>query len=334
MFRRQDALLVVIVRHNLLHAQGSQARDGRRMLQFAGLVDPRFPDASRLAKQLHGLTASPVIAALCLGHLLLEGPKFFEFTARDCEALENFSLDLPVEEYGQPFPTLMVKLPPDYAEARVERIQNYGQVPDWVIAHHNGTHNLVLVSLRFRSGHDAAYHLAMDRPGLTVEGVWQEFRQELLAHAPDPLRDLVELAQSLVRLALSSCLMVMVYGASRVGPDNQGHVRRLERHVQAARKSGNVERLKNAEFDLRSVPIRYRFAQDVRLYRTELSRDRADGGEPTGRTLSPHWRRGHYRMQPYGPGLTQRRRIAVPAVLVNCHLFVGDRAEASATYHP
>jgi hypothetical protein len=39
-------------------------------------------------------------------------------------------------------------------------------------------------------------------------------------------------------------------------------------------------------------------------------------------------------MQACGPGLSQRRRVAVPAVLVNGHLFVGDRADASATYHP
>jgi hypothetical protein len=50
--------------------------------------------------------------------------------------------------------------------------------------------------------------------------------------------------------------------------------------------------------------------------------------------VAPHRRRGHYRMQACGPGLTLRRRIAVAAVLVNGHLFLGERAEASATYRP
>jgi hypothetical protein len=114
--------------------------------------------------------------------------------------------------------------------------------------------------------------------------------------------------------------MAMVYGAVRVGPDNPAHYARLERHVQASRRSGDAERLANAEFDLWALPVRYRLAQDVRLYRVEA----AEGGEGAGRMVAPHWR--------CGPGLSQRRRIAVPAVLVNAHLFLGSRERASATY--
>jgi hypothetical protein len=333
MFRRQDALLLDIVRHRLLYHEGSVLRDGRPMLVFAGRTDPHFPDASLLAKHLHQQSASPVIAALCLGHLLHEGPKFFEFGARDCEALENFALDLSVEDYAQPFPTLMVKLPPDYAHTRVEHIRHFGHVPHFVIIHHDPTCALVLVSIRFRSGIDAAYHLSLDRPGRTVEEVWQEFRTDLRRHETEPLGDLCELAQSLARLALSACLMVMVYGSARVGPENPSHQRRLERHLHVARRSGDPQRAAAAAFDLQALPIRYEFAQEVRLYRVETPADTVREPGHTGRTMAPHWRRGHYRMQACGPSLSQRRRIAVAAVLVNSRLLVGDTCLTSVTYH-
>jgi hypothetical protein len=128
-------------------------------------------------------------------------------------------------------------------------------------------------------------------------------------------------------------LHLPVYGTKRIGPDNPSHFRRLERHLQVARKSKDEQRIRNAEFDLQSLPIRYSFAQEVRLYQEEASQERSEVGEPTGRHLAPHWRRGHYRMQAYGPGLSQRRRIAVPAVLVNGHLFLNDPSQTSTRYH-
>ncbi len=37
----------------------------------------------------------------------------------------------------------------------------------------------------------------------------------------------------------------------------------------------------------------------------------------SGRTVRPHWRRGHFRMQPYGPGLNKRKLVWIEPVLVN-----------------
>jgi hypothetical protein len=40
----------------------------------------------------------------------------------------------------------------------------------------------------------------------------------------------------------------------------------------------------------------------------------------------------HRRLQPCGPGRQDRRRVAIPSVLVNAHLFVGSPADTVATY--
>jgi len=66
-------------------------------------------------------------------------------------------------------------------------------------------------------------------------------------------------------------------------------------------------------------PMRYAFAEEVALYHKEPGEVHENGG---GWTVKPHWRRGHWRSQPCGPGRSERRRIAIPSVLVNGQLMV------------
>ena len=84
--------------------------------------------------------------------------------------------------------------------------------------------------------------------------------------------------------------------------------------------------------EVRMTPVRYAFAQEVTLYRREAGEARSEGDGSGGWTVSPHWRRGHWHWQPCGVGRSERRRVAIPSVLVNGHLFVGSPADTVATY--
>lgn len=42
-----------------------------------------------------------------------------------------------------------------------------------------------------------------------------------------------------------------------------------------------------------------------------------EGSGPTGRSVRSHWRRGHYRMQPFGPQLSKRRVVFIRPILVH-----------------
>jgi hypothetical protein len=46
----------------------------------------------------------------------------------------------------------------------------------------------------------------------------------------------------------------------------------------------------------------------------------------------PHWRRGHWKMQAHGPGLTQHKRLFIKPVIVNRHLLVGDLGALQTSY--
>src|SRR5260370_5002034 len=116
--------------------------------------------------------------------------------------------------------------------------------------------------------------------------------------------------------------MARTWGVRCLGPANPAHYERLKRYAKVARKKG-PERQAKAEADVQTAPVRYGFAQEVVLYRQESGEGSAEGNGSGGWTVTPHWRRGHWRAQPCGPGRSERRRVAIPAVLVNAHRFVG-----------
>jgi hypothetical protein len=57
--------------------------------------------------------------------------------------------------------------------------------------------------------------------------------------------------------------------------------------------------------EVRMMPVQYAFAQEVTLYRRERVVDQHGDGD-SGWTVSPHWRRGHWRSQPFGAGRSER----------------------------
>lgn len=55
-------------------------------------------------------------------------------------------------------------------------------------------------------------------------------------------------------------------------------------------------------------------------------------GAGSGVTTSPHWRRGHFRSQPHGPGNTLRKRVFIEPVMVNAEYFLGGTQHTNTSY--
>src|SRR4051812_9913721 len=110
-FRRAHLPYRQAVEHGILTVR---AADGGRSLEFFRTEDPRYPEATELVRWVMARGGADALCELyVVGRFLAEGPKFFAFDARTCEALEQFSLALPARDYAQPFPTLLIRLPPD-----------------------------------------------------------------------------------------------------------------------------------------------------------------------------------------------------------------------------
>jgi hypothetical protein len=95
------------------------------------------PIALEMAKAVFTLGASSCIESYATSRMLAEGPKVFAFSdALTCEALENFDLSVSTADYMQPFPTVVIELPPAYTRQRAVPFEAGTHAPDFVIVRH------------------------------------------------------------------------------------------------------------------------------------------------------------------------------------------------------
>jgi hypothetical protein len=292
--------------------------------------DPAAPPlALEMARAVFTLGASACTESYVLSRTLAEGPKLFAFDALTCEALENFDLSVAAADYLQPFPSVVIELPEDYTRKRVVPFDAGSHAPDFVIVRHEPEAGCVLVTMHLTSQQVLTRLLKLD-PARSLEETWEKGKRSW--QAADTLSMTPEeeaLGGALSKMALNVCLLATAYGVTCLGPVNPSHFERLKRYAKLARKRGrDVEK---ADLEVRMMPVRYTFAQEVTLYRKEQADGQHEAGEG-GWTVSPHWRRGHWRWQPCGAGRQERRRVAIPSVLVNGQLFVGSPADTVATY--
>jgi hypothetical protein len=268
--------------------------------------------------------ASSCIETLVMSRTLAQGPKLFTFDALTCEALENFELSLSTTDYSQPFPSVVIELPADYTRKRVVPFDAGQHSPDFVIVRHEPEAQCVMVVMHMTS-HQAMTRLLKLDSAWTLEEMWAKGKRTWDASdSLDMTPEETVLGSALSKMALNVCLMATAYGVRCLGPSNPSHYERLKRYVKVAAKKGR-ERLERAEMDVLMAPVRYAFAEDVTLFHRETGEGWSDKG---GWTVTPHWRRGHWRWQPCGPGRSERRRIAIPSVLVNAHKLVGEQHRA------
>jgi hypothetical protein len=251
------------------------------------------PIALEMAKAVFTLGASSCIESYATSRMLAEGPKVFAFSdALTCEALENFDLSVSTADYLQPFPTVVIELPPGYTRQRAVPFEAGIHAPDFVIVRHEPQAGCVLLAMHLTS-HQVLTRLLKLDPAWTLEETWEKGKRtwggrDTLGLTPEE----TVLGSALSKLALNVCLMATAYGVKCLGPANPSHHERLKRHAKLARKRGR-EQQEKAEMEVRMTPVRYAFAQEVTLYRREAVEVREEANGTGGWTVSPHWRRGH-----------------------------------------
>jgi len=312
---------LALAKYDLLHLDANT---------FEFRPHPKAPPlALDMAKAVFTMGASSCIESYVMSRMLSEGPKVFAFDALTCEALENFDLSVSTADYLQPFPSVVIELPADYTRKRVVPFEEGNHAPDFMIVRHEPEAGCVLVTMHMTSGQVLTRLLKLD-PAWTLEEMWEKGKRtwgesDSLGMTPEE----IALGSSLTKLALNVCLMATAYGVKSLGPANPSHHEKLKRYAKLARKRGRE--VEKADLEVRLVPVRYAFPQEVTLYRKERDTEQHGAGEG-GWIVSPHWRRGHWRWQACGAGRQERRRLAIPSVLVNGYLFVGSPADTLTTY--
>lgn len=252
----------------------------------------------------------------------------------DFARLELIDLNINFEDYAQPFPNMVIELPEGYAPnvlcPQTGR-EHGGQImplqhsPQLVILHHDPKLNMILASVIFSSELSIKTVFAPKANECIEEYLDGYFVHNFFDDSLDTTAEEWDLTKRVIKAAFNYALLVMQFGCQCVGPENERMHRRLQHFVEAATKRKNPEQIAKAKANLSMHGFIY---QHIKIMRSE----NGETIEHTGYTVGPHHRRGYYKMQPYGPKNSLRKRIQIPPCFVNAHLFDGPMSNTHVQY--
>jgi hypothetical protein len=282
-------------------------------------VERHWPLLQRLfSRQETALQLLPLSKCLALG------PKLFRPTKEQCEALAQTAVTIPFEDYRQPYPAVVIEFPEDYRR-QVEEQFKINSSPRFVVAHHDeGRSGAVAVYAYWQpdAGRGSIGTVMCPRPEYRV--IEDALTRSLIAPGDDAADFAV--AELVERLALNFCLMLTHLGVKQIGHLDPAQARK---HRKLARSKYTEERERGELLALGDFTL-LDFKQHVRLHEVEERPGEWKGG--THRTPKPHWRRGHWKRQPFGVGRSQRRLVFVKPVFVNLRQYRGDLKDTSVVY--
>lgn len=280
------------------------ARINRNWVKITELGDTDFRVENIVDTPLRRAWAdgSDALSMVAVSVWLIDGPKTFRPTAQQCRALEQIEVNINVKEYAQPYPAILIEPPAGM----------YGPFKA-VLSYHLPAQNYVVLGL-LSDDHTEDIVTCAKEDGNEMEVVLNKFR-------PDS-RKFAKEATAIYRVAVNACLALVNFGCHKT------HL--FAKQVESDRRLAGEqsERGAKARDRIKQAVSIVTFAQEVHLH----DGDNPAHTGPQGGSVTPHWRRGHWRMQVHGPKNSLRKRVLIKPVLVRADLFVGDLADTSAAY--
>lgn len=338
MIHRAAPFLEELVRWDII---GAELRDGMLAVRIAH--DVRMsPEAQRRLAANEPLSIRDKINIWLQAQVAVGGPKVFQPTLDQCLAMEQVAPRIAINDYAQPYPVMVIDLPEKYRQARACSFGSAAGVSTHapaclLVGAHGSPPWTIWVGLVLDSGVGVQWAL-MPSDATIEDGIVREFGQDSYLPADLPANRIGSEERSvmagLLRLSVNAMLLLADYGCKHLGPLNKSHYRRLEHHHDLARK--RKMGVADAQRNLRMAPQLYGFPQDIVLHseeRTTAADSTSGGSGETDAHRRPHWRRGHWKMQAFGAGLSQHKRLFIKPVLVNRHLL-RDGGIPQTNYRP
>lgn len=291
-----------------------------------------------LVRMLQGKReAATWIAIYMASRTVFEGPRVFRPSIADCVAMENINPNISLNEYVQPYPVMVVEYPREYSEKRIvvgesitsATLVRYRPIMTMITCNRDKDGNVgsIWTSTITSSGAELTQGLSKEYHSDISKGL-NVLVSETNSWSPDTIYTMDEkkLGLNCARIAINSMLLMSMFGCKPAGTDNDRYLARLERQLS---KQKDRKKAADLRTEIKSIPRIYSLDQSIKLRKTERSKN---DHEPTGRIVSPHWRRGHIRMQACGPNASEHKKIFIAPVLVNAHLFGGDWSDTQVTY--
>lgn len=232
-----------------------------------------------------------------------DGPKIFRPSPDLCQALENVDVNLSITDYSQPFPAVLIVLPPG----------RYGPFTSVLCYHEPG----IFVASLFSADHenDIVTTVCERQKEIHMEESLRRFDQSFSVDDKN--------SPPALRVACNACLLLSSHPhtLSFLYPKEVETDQRLSRE--------KTERGDRARKRLPLAVQQVSFDREVVFRRVE---SRPYDGKPTGASMPSHWRSGGWARQTHGPNNSLRKWILRPPVLVRADLFMGPISDTTTTY--
>lgn len=264
-----------------------QFKEGLRCPPFIAAMITRLREVAG-----GGLNANDWCGMLATSQWLRNGCMVVWPTPEQAEAFEHVDVNLELIDYQQPYPAVVCEVP-----------HCPGRKFKYVTCHHHSPEILCLVIGSF-TGDDDITTMIRHRKGHPID--------EYLQIVDDSVGDLIQWSLRAQRIALNMMLALTNWGYK----DELAYPKAYRNDEWMAKEDS--ERGRKARARLRTHLRRVSFNHEVIVRRPA---PKPESSTPTGKTVAPHWVRGHWKMQPHGPQNSLRKRAFVAPYLVHPDLY-------------
>ncbi|MGC4033113.1 MAG: hypothetical protein QM754_15530 [Tepidisphaeraceae bacterium] len=265
----------------------------------------RLANYAGLPKEAVGWGGGAILRLLSL--MVAQGPEVFFPPFALCEYFENVDVRLPLVDYAQSYPVVTVCFPHDYATSRGLDFNYVATLLESQPSFLTILTSNVLArnqSFSFVSESSPSIEHSISRTMLHGDAV------------PDARID------AALRLAARVAINANLYLV-----DKGYRVKHLLDARTRRRRAARASR----EGRLLLPPQELLLTQDV-VVETVRSEPDASGSLDVLHHKQSHYRRGHWRMQPIGPGRSERKKIFIRPVLVNARFAPAGTTERTVIY--
>lgn len=281
---------------------GADWIEWNRLDDGEGTYEAKIKDGIDTPLHKFAIDGASIFGLKALAEWLFLGPKIFYPTQEQQDALKQIDINLNLTDYSQPYPALLIAL----------------DIPPFnsCLVVHEPESRIIIASLYSAENKEDITTTIAD---CNTENLIEDSIRKFDTTVPAAMAALAPLA---LHVALNSCLALSNF-ESRLAY-------LLPKEVERDRKTGREHSERGLRARRRvSLALQVAtFAQEIALHRSESSQSHPESeSNPTGRAMPPHWRRGHWRMQAWGPKLCFRKRVLIPPVMVRKDLFIGDASD-------
>jgi len=265
------------------------------------------------------IASSSVIKIALESEFLANGPKVFELSSIVCESLEKIELTLKCEDYQQPFPIICIDFPSDYATNRFvysDADKSKKHYPRYAMVKYENKNKMLWIYVYMNSGDSITRTFDLYRdPDKTFECKMKDIKTiQISAMELEQTEEEVILVDNICRIAFNTALLSVNYGCSE--KLDEFKLKMLQKIKTCPKKF--IEKNKK---EIKFRPAFYQLDQKITFFKKEGNSQSCDTQSSSRKHW--HWRKGHWRNQPYGPNNTLVKRIVIPPVLINAQDFDG-----------